>query len=311
MACLHQLPAGGSSDAVCSTRDDDHFAHSIPNRIPATAALAAPSRHGPSFGELTAAIVRSASGIGRGAGWVFSGITIDCQIARKISIMPEAGIRSGERRRQFRRAFAKLAVGSKRSGLGRRLQGGCVARNDAPRAPDRQAVCASQRRPDELRQQATTFGAWVPRPDRCRGRRRRGGLRLYGGMALAGAPDAGQGGRGAGRPERPAARPPAQSCQGHLLHRHVRGERGRRGALPGPGFRAAASIRPLGASISAPPNRTRGCDGAGARPGTADLDAGRPGVAHGDDRCAGLSGLDAEAFYALPIASGKQGARTR
>jgi hypothetical protein len=35
-----------------------------------------------------------------------------------------------------------------------------------------------------------------------------------------------------------------------------------------------------------------GCDGPGARPGTADRDAGRPGMAQRHDRCAGVSRLD-------------------
>ena len=54
-----------------------------------------------------------------------------------------------------------------------------------------------------------------------------------------------------------AARPSAQSRQGHLLHRRVRSERGRSRRSRAPRSSPAASIRLSGASISARPIRTR------------------------------------------------------
>ena len=54
-----------------------------------------------------------------------------------------------------------------------------------------------------------------------------------------------------------AARPSPEPCQGHLLHRRLRSEWRRIGALAGPRSSLAASIRLSGASISAPPIRTR------------------------------------------------------
>ena len=91
----------------------------------------------------------------------------------------------------------------------------------------------------------------VPRTDRwrllpslsCRGRC----ACLYGGMALSQSPYADQARRCTRSSRRPGSRPPAKSCQGHLLHGRIRIERKRRAAVAGPGFlpRSVSGSRPL------------------------------------------------------------------
>ena len=79
--------------------------------------------------------------------------------------------------------------------------------------------------------------------------------------------------------DRAVARSSPQPCQGHLLYRRVRSERGRIRAVQGPGFRprAVSGARPL-QSCDRRCERA-GRDGPRARIGNTDRDAGRPGMA--------------------------------
>ena len=104
-----------------------------------------------------------------------------------------------------------------------------------------------------------------------------------------------------------AARPSPEPCQGHLLHRRLRSERGRVGALTGPGFRPRPVSGPRALQSRHRRSERAGCDGPGARHGTADLDAGRAGMAHRHDRCPGLSGIDAAGLLRSAARLGEQG----
>ncbi len=101
--------------------------------------------------------------------------------------------------------------------------------------------------------------------------------------------------RGSSRPwRRPAARarPPAQPCQGRLLHRRIPVERQRRVAVDGAGLQArhlsgAGPLQPRHAQ----PERG-GCNRPGARHGPADRDARRRCLAQRHDRRTGLRRVD-------------------
>ena len=132
-------------------------------------------------------------------------------------------------------------------------------------------------------------------------------LRLHGGMVLASAPHAGQDGGCVHATHWRTTRPSQEPCQGNLLHRHLRIEWGRVGAFAGSGLHP----RPIPGPRALQPRHRQservGCDGPGAGPGTADLNAGRAGMAHRHDRCPILSGVDAAGLLRAAARFGEQG----
>ena len=108
-------------------------------------------------------------------------------------------------------------------------------------------------------------------------------------------------------PDGRAARPSPEPCQGHLLHRHLRSEWGRVGAFAGSGFRPRPVSGPRALQSRHRRSERAGCDGPGAGPGTADLDAGRAGMAQRHDRSPVLSGVDAASLLRAAARLGEQG----
>ena len=110
---------------------------------------------------------------------------------------------------------------------------------------------------------------------------------------------------------RPAARPSSQPRQGHLLHRSIRGERRRFGALESPGVCARPVPGPRTLQSGHARSERGGRDGPGARPRPQHRDAGRAGMAQRHDQSAVLHRLDAAGVLRAFARFGQQGSRTR
>ncbi len=125
-------------------------------------------------------------------------------------------------------------------------------------------------------------------------------------MVFAAAPYAEKDRECAGAADRRGARTSPQPCQRHLLHRRLRGERGRGGALNGAAFHPRPVSCPRTLQSRHGRSERAGRDGPGAGHRIADLDAGRAGMAQRDDRPASLSSVDAASLLPAAARLGEQ-----